>query len=910
MMSLCGASIQHRLLALSLSCVSLSLPTAATAQVLSGYSLSAKELAGPTQSVISTDPIWVADYHTLVVDYVATGSAHPNVAVLTLRPGSVGPITPRATNPENPLASGEDIIAIRGQDLIFDGQLHTLRVDLTSKIKTPQIDLLRFALPAGARLKIAGMQFLADPGLLPCATSERVEMPADSQLLQVRGPLSCAGAPATSLRGQESLTIAAAGKQGATLYMDLLAYLAGFTNYVASAPSRPVATSETSLVIASLRYADHPAEVEQQFPLLVSEHRHTLLNQKRSLYALRLDPSRRLLSVELTDRSPHVQLVLFRAAISNHPEGSIDELGASISTSAMNSQCNIATTLANSDWFQVSDASGRQVDGVSAALDKTPSPKGLTLSLALTNTGDRDIDVVLSFPSLNIHVSGDSRDVSYLFPQKVATISSQDATLSADYGPNFLLQFTDVFAEHAGCGAAVVVEDTSGQSKTFVLKKEKDLLSDRTEYHVRIAPHQSYSPPPVAVILHNGDWHAGFSAYQQWLSSWYEPHTPHPAWLEDAFYMRRDYPVGGSGLLFDEAHNRYTFSRLIQEGQSFGGIDFIDISGWALSDVHGRVGDYPIELGGREDLHANIQQAKLAHVPTGLYFEGYLVDKNSDVGRDHGAQWQLIGEDGKGAWWPHDSPEMFVCPRVLPWQAYLSTRMASVARQTGAQAVYLDEFGCRNRQCYATDHGHPVGANVIGGEIEMARRVRNALDDADLKSTIVYTECPPVDAGAPYVDGTFTYALPSSAAAAYGVKLNLWRFAFPKVRIWDMLSSGVQPHILSAEDFRFAFWQGDGIWLKGRSDTWYGQDILDFLRWAHPLLLKHAAAFAGEAEPIVESPDPHILINRFRGGGEVVYTLFNNAYETTHFRFHDRNLTLQPRSVHLIAETGGRELSK
>ena len=365
--------------------------------------------------------------------------------------------------------------------------------------------------------------------------------------------------------------------------------------------------------------------------------------------------------------------------------------------------------------------------------------------------------------------------------------------------------------------------------------------------------------------------------------------------------MRRDYPIGGSGLLFDETKNRYTFNRLLQDGQSFGGIDFIDISGWALSEAKGRVGDYPIELGGSADLRANIEQAKREHVPTGLYFEGYLVDTNSDVGREHGAQWQLIAKDGKGKVWPN-SPEIFLCPHVPAWQTYLTHRVASVAKQTGAQAVYLDEFGCDNWQCYATDHGHPAGANMIGGQIGMAKRLREVLDEEGLKQTILYTECPQVDIAAPYVDGSFTYALPSSIPAAYGAKLNLWRFAFPHVRLWDMLSSGVEPHILSAEDFRFSFWHGDGVWLKGRSDTWYGQDILDFLRWAHPLLLKHAAAFAGEAEPLIDSPDPPILINQFRGGGEVVYTLFNNTYETRRLNFRGKPIALPPRGVDLVAE--------
>ena len=900
----CEDSRGFRLQSISWIFLSLLWSVPATSQLLSGYSMAATELMGPTRRAIATDPIWVADYPTLIVDYIATGEANANAAVLTLRPGSVGPITPRATNPENPLASGGDIVAIRGGDLVFDGRPHTLKVDLTSKIKTPQVDLLRFEVPASAKLNIAKLEFLAAPGLLPCATLEQAEMPVDTQPLRVRGTLSCDGAAATSLRGTESLKIDVAGKQGATLYMDLLTHLTGFTNYVASQPSRPATTSETSLVIANVRYADYPAVVEQQFPLLVSEHRHTLLNQKRALYALRLDSSRQLLSVELADRSPHVQLVLFRAALSSREEKYADVAGPAGSRAAMSPQCNIASALEGSEWFHVSDSSG---NSVKTSLSRTPSAAGVELGLALMNTSDKDIDVTVTFPSLNIHVSADPRDVQYLFPQKVATISSDDAMLTAEYGPNFLLQFTDVFAANAGCGVVVIVKDTVGQSKTFTVTKSKDTVSDKTEYRVRIAPHQTYTAPSAAVMLHNGDWHAGFDAYKQWLRTWYEPHTPHPEWLADSFFMRRDYPLGGSGLLFDETNNRYTFTRLIEEGKALGGIDFIDISGWALSETRGRVGDYPIELGGPEDLRINIEGAKHEHVPTGLYFEGYLIDKNSDVGREHGAEWQLIGQDRKGVWWPNGSPELFVCPRVPAWQTYLSNRMASVAKQTGAQAVYLDEFGCRNRQCFADNHGHPVGANAIDGEIAMAKQVRKTLDDKGLKSIIVYTECPPVDVGAGYVDGSFTYALPSSTPAAYGVKLNLWRFAFPKVRLWDMLSSGVEPHILSAEDFRISFWQGDGIWLKGRSDSWYGKDILEFLRWAHPLLLKHAAAFAGEAEPLVPSPDPHILINRFRGGGETVFTLFNNTYETRHIHFHHRSLTFEPRGVQLIAETGHQQ---
>ena len=279
-------------------------------------------------------------------------------------------------------------------DLILDGKPHRLSIDLRGKIKKPQVDALRLILPLGARLNITSLHFLADPELLPCATSTPPQMPAKSSPLQVHGPLSCDGAPATSLRGRESVSINAAKKQGATLYLDLLAfaYLPGFISYDASAPPRSGTITDPSLVVATLRYADQPSASEEQFPLLVSQHRHELLNQKRSLYALRLDPTRRLLSVELTDRSAHAQLVVFRASISDQVEKSTDE-DAPVPSAAMSAKCKATAALGSSAWFHVADSAGKHVDTLQAVLHKTPSPDGLALSLAVTNTSDQDAEL-------------------------------------------------------------------------------------------------------------------------------------------------------------------------------------------------------------------------------------------------------------------------------------------------------------------------------------------------------------------------------------------------------------------------------------------------------------------------------------------------------------------------------------
>jgi hypothetical protein len=315
------------------------------------------------------------------------------------------------------------------------------------------------------------------------------------------------------------------------------------------------------------------------------------------------------------------------------------------------------------------------------------------------------------------------------------------------------------------------------------------------------------------------------------------------------------------------------------------------------------VGDYPIELGGVEDLRNNVATGLKANIPTGLYFEGYLIDRNSKVGSRNGPAWQLIDEKRQGAWWKGGSPELFVCPYVREWQQFLSGRVAAVARDTGVDGVYLDEFGFGRMRCYSASHGHAQGVETLPGEIEMAKAVRRALDAAGRGGTMLYIEETPPDAAAPYYDAAFCYNMPSADQRLSPLKLNLSRFAFPDIRLWDMLSIGIDPRVLSGEDFRLSLWHGNGVWLKGHSDTWYGSDLLAFIRRAHSILKENAGAFGGIAEPLVDSPHPAVCINRFTGGGKTVHTLFNASYRTVRFQFGGEERTLGPREVDVV--TGG-----
>ncbi|HEU0141356.1 MAG TPA: DUF6259 domain-containing protein, partial [Bryobacteraceae bacterium] len=715
-------------------------------ELLTGYRLQGLRYQGPGEWRQSAEPIWVYEYHTLRFRYRASGLPKSDAAVLTLRPGSVGPVTPGANNIENPFVAGRPVVVVTAPDLISDGAVHTVDIELRGKLRTAQIDQLQFALPDGATLEIEDLQFRGDPAARPCTTAGP-PLPEDAVKLPARGPLACAGWPATGLRGRDSIHIEGGGRKGATLYLSMNAQFPGVGKWLVSSQkswrdTEIKESSETASVLARIHYADGSGE--EQFPLLVAERRHAVLNRKAALYALSLDAARPVASIELMDRSPHAQLVLYAAGLSpkSAPSTRAEEEPPPVTGPASGEPETKST-------YRVTTLEGKRAPGkaVQAEFREEKQPAGRRLSLAVKNVSSEAQEFNLVFPSVTIRPAADASDVWYLFPRQGAVLSREEKPLEAMYSGEFPLQFVDVFAPAANRGTCMILQDPGGRWKKFRLHKTGASVRVEVEYTVRLAPGETFRAPDARIVAHGGDWRQGFETYRQWVATWYKPKGPRPAWLRSAFWARRDYPVGGTGRLFDTRRNRYTYDEFIRDGQLFDGIDFIDISGWALSETRGRVGDYSIELGGADDLRRNVAAGNKAGIPTGLYFEGYLIDKNSKVGREHGSEWQIIKADGTGQWW-QGAVELFACPYAEGWQQFLSQRVAAVAREVGAAAVYLDEFGFGRKRCYSTKHGHPPGEETLCGELAMTSRVRQALDAAGMRDTIIYIEETPPDAAA------------------------------------------------------------------------------------------------------------------------------------------------------------------
>ncbi|WP_165067937.1 DUF6259 domain-containing protein [Paludisphaera rhizosphaerae] len=862
---------------------------------LVGYRRGPASMTGPCDRREAVEPVWVYAYPRLKLRYRASGTLGGDAAVLTLAPGSVGPVTPGATNPENPFVAGQPVVAVRSSDLKTDGESHTLEVDLRGKMRTPQIHELRYTLPEGARLDLEELTFVGGPELLP---TDPPKLPSDVVAWGVEAPVAADAWRGTTMRGEETIRIVGAPRAGGAFYLTIAPHFANVREFAAGVPAdkiRVKESRETADVTVRLIYKD--GGWEEQYPLSIAERRHVLTNRSPALYALELDRGRPLAAVELYDRSPHVQLFVAAGGVSDAPPPtSLESLPV---LKAPQKRNEAAAPAEASLSYRIA---GAPEGAVAADLVESTVAGGRRATLALKNGGTKALDLTVTFPQATVQVSDDPRDVAYLFPRRGTVISTEERTLEAPYNAAFPLQFLDVFAPEANRGAAVVVCDVEGRDKTFRLKKTDAKVAAEVDHRVHLEPGESWRAPEVRIAFHSGDWREGFSAYRDWLATWYRPVGPRPAWLRSAFWTRRDYPVGGTGKLFDVKAGRYTFDALIEDGRAFGGIDFIDVSGWAMSESVGRVGDYPIELGGVADLARNIREARDRGVPTGLYFEGYLIDKRSAVGKAQEGRWQLIDQNGKGLWWAGgEATEFYACPYMPEWRSYLSRRVAQVAADVGAAGVYLDEFGFGGKRCFATTHGHPPGVDTLRGEIETAAAVRRELEASGVGETILYIEETPPDAAAPYFDAALCYALPLTDVRQSPLKLNLSRFAFPDIRLWDMVSLGIDPRAFAAEDFRLSLWHGNGLWLKGHAQTWYGEKLLAWIQKAGSLLHEHAEAFAGPAEPLVDSPHPAVFINRFGKGPKTVHTLFNASYRTARFSFEGRDFVLAPRDVAVAA---------
>lgn len=190
-------------------------------------------------------------------------------------------------------------------------------------------------------------------------------------------------------------------------------------------------------------------------------------------------------------------------------------------------------------------------------------------------------------------------------------------------------------------------------------------------------------------------------------------------------------------------------------------------------------GDYlpRADMGGEAALKAGIAAVHAGGGRVILYVEGFIVIRDTEVGKAHGAEWSIVWPPGRQpypeAWKP--------CPGAEGWLAYLQ----GVGRRLGgygADGIFLDSQGFqKDWTCLSRAHGHPPGdAEVFNkGCANLIRRVRAGLRESN-PDAIVLIEGPTMPWLFEQTDGSLEW----------GIDTLVRRWLWNKQGRTDTISSG------------------------------------------------------------------------------------------------------------------------
>ena len=526
--------------------------------------------------------------------------------------------------------------------------------------------------------------------------------------------------------------------------------------------------------------------------------------------------------------------------------------------------------------------------GVQISADLTDTG-ALRLRGKLVNRGHRAYRVGVTYPQIGPYILGDDlADNEYVYPCRGAIVGRENTSLSMRYSGLFGVQFMATVNPSAGQGLYLRTEDTTCIERSYVLRKDADGMFMAVSYPERpLAPGQTRPLADTLIAISDGDWHAALDDYRRWVATWHRPASPRKPWFREVFNFRQRF-LHWLDPLYDAKTGRIDLPRAASEArEKFGGLEYLHVFDWGNCGPHGRIygriGDYsPYDFikGGLENLHDVIAGVRKDAVPVGLYIEGYLLNERGKLGRRHGEAWQLRRSDGSGARWPRSS-EIFICPGVEGWRKVQAATYAAKIRELDVDGMYIDQFGFTgsDKNCHSADHGHPVPSYPVVTEQQTTRAIRAAVDAAK-QGVAIYTEESPCDVTSQYQDGSFTYEMNQCHHRRATVPLNLFRFAVPDFKTFEILICD-KPTASWATGVRWTFFNGEGLWLEGPADEWFTPETLGAIRKCHAILRRHRDAFTSlEPVPLVETLAGKVFANRFPTKRKEVWTLYNARHRT------------------------------
>ncbi|HOG04859.1 MAG TPA: DUF6259 domain-containing protein [Paludibacter sp.] len=520
---------------------------------------------------------------------------------------------------------------------------------------------------------------------------------------------------------------------------------------------------------------------------------------------------------------------------------------------------------------------------------KTNSKSQAVLSLAVKNNSNEAIEVTVNFPIINgVHFSKErSEELYYLYPKEGWASNNEDAEEDNFYGRWFPLQFVDIYDKDNG-GFYVMTNDTTNYPKKYYFKKKDGKIDLKVTYQTKkLMPGEVWNLPPTVLGTHTGDWHEGFYAYKDWVQTWYKPIAPRKQWFQDIYNFRQVFlhTFFGEEGFWNPLTKKIDLLKEVEDAEkAFGGVDYVHIFDW-MREPEDRIYNYnPWNyIGGYQQLKEQIATLKKRGIRTGLYYQGYKLHRESDMGIKHGKDWEMLNPQGENY---GEKGYHYPCPSAPGWQEYFTDVAKKITDLLGTDGVYFDQYGfgylTNYNGCYNTEHKHPgiegpIKPNYIGiGEINMWKKLRTKISN----DIVTYNEEMPTDVGTQYLDGTYTYAINKSGftPTKNPSSVNLFRFLFPGFKIIEMLAVDRPFDDNVTTQLKNVFFNGEGIFLQGPlNDTgWFTDEARYVIRKTHAILSSNKEAFrSDDAMPLVKTEDDSIHANYFPSPRKNVWTLFN-----------------------------------
>ncbi len=316
----------------------------------------------------------------------------------------------------------------------------------------------------------------------------------------------------------------------------------------------------------------------------------------------------------------------------------------------------------------------------------------------------------------------------------------------------------------------------------------------------------------------------------------------------------------------------------------------------------GETNRYNTSMGGLPGLRAAVEKSQQTGILVQLYTAPMLADTSTSMGQ-YGPKHGVINPH-----FPtlaaHDMPPAPRDGHVIQYYSYrmdvnsdefldiVAQNMARLVKDTGIDAIRLDELGFGGFSCFSTEHKHAFGEPgqhwAMRAMAEMAKRVHKAAS-AEKPDFVLTAEYPGADIQAAQLDGALTsenrrYTVPGLRP----LPVNIFRFYFPEIKLYEY-----RPNTKESGS-KIAFWNAVGTFLDSYPDH------------LHRVLKENGDAFRSrDAEPLIPTLSSQVYANRFVSGNKQI-TLFYNAGQKTNSTplIKAENLP----NIHYVDLLSGKEL--